>query len=129
MTPVRYNKLYVRTGRSTRRKQVAREPQKFPIWILALVGGAMLVLLGRVYLERETIRMGMEWEQKRRRLNALSRETENLRIERESYLRGDYILARAQQLGLVKSQPGQVRLMRSPQTDDNPVLAAAHPRR
>jgi cell division protein FtsL len=86
---------------------------------------ALVVLLASIYMDRRTISIGMEWEEKSRQLKVLTQETENLKMERESFLRGDHILERAAALGLRAPNPGQVRLMQPvPATEATDELAS-----
>ncbi len=80
--------------------------------ILALMIGA----LGKIYLDRQTKKMVQEWQAKYEQLNLVKKETENLKMEQEQYMSGNYILQAAEKLDLRPSEPGQVRIMDKPFT-------------
>lgn len=79
-------------------------------WLVLITA---VVLLGgyvaRIYIEHQTTVLGREWEKKNRELAFLIKEQDNLRMEKESYTNGAYILATAHKLNLMPPQPGQVR--------------------
>ena len=83
------------------------------IIIVALLAGA----LGKVYLDRQTKKMIQEWQAKYERLTMVKKETENLKMEQERYMSGNYILQMAETLDLRPSEPGQVRIMDKPLVD------------
>ena len=73
----------------------------------------MMVALTRVYLDRQATTIGIQWEEKRHQMHRLQREIDNLRMDRERYMRGDYILIRARNIGLRPTHPSQVRTIGS----------------
>jgi len=87
-------------------KPVSRGNTLAMLLILAMLVGATL---GRIHLERQTSRMGEEWRQTRERVTALEKQRDNLVMERESHTHGQYILARAREMGLGPPASGQVR--------------------
>ena len=76
---------------------------------VGILGVILLVSLGKIYLERRTSHMGLEWERRHKELTHLLREIDNLRMEREFHLQGSYILKGARQMDLRPTEPGQVR--------------------
>ena len=76
--------------------------------IFMLIGGA----LGKVYLDNQTKKLVLQWQQKHEKLNILKKESENMAIEQERYMNGNYILIQAERLNLRPSDPGQVRMMK-----------------
>jgi cell division protein FtsL len=80
---------------------------------LALLLGAAL---GRIYLERRTSVLRQDWDKERRQVETLNKERDNLLIERETFTNGNYIVARARDMGLGAPIPGQVRRISLDQT-------------
>jgi hypothetical protein len=76
---------------------------------LGLIGIVMMVALTKIYLERCATTMGQEWMDRHRELSQLIDENNNLRMRREKFLAGGYIIDRAMELELRPSDPGQVR--------------------
>ncbi len=107
-----YDSLYVQlSGDNRRRKAPARKSFVSKIVWLLIIGLTLLSALGRVYLDRQTTKMALEWQKKHEQISVLKKEAENLRMEQEKYMSGEYILRNARILGLRPSEPGQVRLM------------------
>ena len=122
-----YQKLYTRAPRKPRGRHGSGEGRKGYLATILVLACILLPLLARVHLDRETLRQGRAWEARKAELRDLIQKTENLRVERESYLRGDYVRARAAQLGLRPALPGQVRFMtlKSDAEIEEEVAAAA----
>ena len=104
-----YRSLYSGSRRSGRRKRKPGRPGYLKF--IGLLGIAMFVALGRIYLDRRTAEFAKEYNDRDRELDQLSREIANLSTERERYMRGDYILPRARRMGLRLTPPEQVRII------------------
>ena len=109
----KYQSLYVDfnkgKGRSTRSSQKSIFHNFFLIiLILILLIGA----LGKIYFDRKTTKMRLEWGKINYELMVTAKEHENLQMEQEKFMDGDYILKWAKyKLNLRPSDPGQIRLM------------------
>ena len=125
-----YQKLYTRAPRNGRRRRGSQDNRKGYLATILVLACILLPLLARIHLDRETLRQGRAWESNKAELRDLIQKTENLRVERESYLRGDYVRARAAQLGLRPALPGQVRFMTvqeqaSTEGEEDPAMSVA----
>lgn len=125
------NPLFVRTPHFSRRQSLnSNRIRRNYLPLLGALGWILLVFLGKVKLQNTAKQIGMDWEKKNRQLQSLNLEIENLRVEREHYLSGEYIYARAAELGLRPPEPGQVRLMTQIETQskkDASLLTTASP--
>lgn len=102
--------LYVKPSKL---KRQARE-RKFPLatlFLIATVIAVSMVFVSKVYLERRTMNMGMNWSNVHEELQTVRKAQVNLELELERYTDGDYIKPRAQAMGLEPARPGQVRMM------------------
>ncbi len=109
----RYNSLFVDiSGRRGTKKSwlgyISIHFYGLTILILFLFG-----TLGRVYMDRQTAKLGRQWQKKHEFLNVLKKETENMRLEREKYMNGNHIKVAAKRLGLQETDPAQVHVMRN----------------
>ena len=75
----------------------------------------LFMALGKIYLDRQIKKMVREWQAKNEQLEVFRKESENLILEQEKYMRGDHILAQAEKLNLRPPEPGQVRIIMSKQ--------------
>ncbi len=81
----------------------------FVIVILLLAGS-----LGKIYFDRKTTKMRLEWGKTNDKFIVAKKEFANLQMEQEEYMQGQYILFWAKEkLKLRPSDPGQIRLMRN----------------
>jgi cell division protein FtsB len=81
---------------------------------LAVIGIFLGVYLAKVWLQRRTDVLGLEWEAKSRQITQLRDEQTNLAMQKESFTDGAYILDRARQMRLEPPSPGQVRRLMAP---------------
>lgn len=89
---------------------------------LAVIGLLLGAYVGKVWLQRRTSDLGVQWEQKSREVAQARDEQANLNMQKESYTDGAYVLDRARQMGLEPPSPGQVRRLVAPAPE--PVVAA-----
>jgi len=93
--------------------------------LLAFLLVGLAIGLTKVYLEQRASQMGLEWESVNRQLSKELSAFDNLRLEREEYTKGSWIIPRAEAMGLRPTQPGQVRrLWRPPPGDREGVVVA-----
>ena len=81
------------------------------------MGAFLIIALAKVYLEQRSDQMGAQWEGVTKQLSVALKERDNLRLEREEYTKGSYILPKAEAMGLRATQPGQVRRLWQPTED------------
>jgi hypothetical protein len=97
--------------------------------LLLVLFGFLLVALAigltKVYLERRAFQMGLEWESVNRQLSKELNAFDNLRLEREAYTKGSWILPRAEAMGLRPTAPGQVRRLWRPPPGDRLAVVVA----
>ena len=120
---MKYQSLYVNFADKKQRRSPSNGR-----FIGKITGSIVLILLlagalGKVYFDRQTQKMVREWQTIYEQLNVLKKETENLKMEREKYMSGHYILREAEKLNLRPSEPGQVRVM------NDPILSKSKPSR
>ncbi len=90
------------------------------IVLTMLVGSA----IGKIYLDRQSIKMGTTWQELHDKLTALEKEAENLRIDQERLMSGDHILGEARKFDLRPSEPGQVRIINAGVASQDSAIVA-----
>ena len=118
----KYQSLYVNLSDKQRKISSSsnRLASKFTGSLIIVV--LMIGALGKVYLDRQTKTMIRDWQAKYEQLNVVKKETENLKMEQERYMSGNYILQAAEKLDLRPSEPGQVRIMDKPYADKYAIM-------
>ena len=120
--------LALHAGNRRGRRSATGTPRGPLIYVGSLALVVTVACLARVYFERRTLAMGLEWERRHEQYTGQLRERDNFMLERESYSDGAHILPRAAARGLQPPVPGQVRRLAEPPLPTagarGPVVAA-----
>ncbi len=108
-----YHSLYVDFNGKERSKSQSAPKSFFDNFVIFVIVVLLLVgSLGKIYLDRKTTKMRLEWGKINNKFIITKKEYANLKMEQEEYMQGQYILFWAREkLNLRPSDPGQIRLM------------------
>ncbi len=120
-----YHSLYVDFNGKERSKSQSTKKSLFDNFVIFVIVVLLLIgSLGKIYLDRKTTKMRLEWGKTNNKFIITKKEYANLKMEQEEHMQGQYILFWAREkLNLRPSDPGQIRLMSNVKNNNNLVAS------